>query len=92
MENNEIPSRHEMGDKVFCDFIDSGKLKGFICGIKFTDHGKVLYDIKLFPFVNDEPLGEEYIDERNMSFILKDIDSLFIKPEFEYLLKPDYEK
>lgn len=74
---SEKNSRHEIGNTIVLDFFQSGKLiNGVIAGIKYTDYGKVLYDIKLFPFVG-EPQNEE------MSTILKDVDSYFVKTEYD---------
>lgn len=73
-------SRHKMGDTVILNFFNCGKLgTGIISGIKYTDYGKVLYDITLRPFSDEE--GNE-----NLKTILKDIDSYFVKTEYDDLL------
>lgn len=75
MENTK--SRHSIGDEVVINLFALGKIQlGTIAGIKFTDYGKVLYDIKLFPFYNEE-------HNKNLHTILKDVDSYFIETEFE---------
>ncbi len=74
-------SRHKMGDTVILNFFNCGKLgTGIVSGIKYTDYGKVLYDITLRPFSNEA--GNE-----NLTTILKDIDSYFVKTEYDDLLK-----
>jgi len=76
----DTSSRHKMGDTIILDFFNCGKLEnGTISGIKYTDYGKVLYDITLYPFSNEE--GNE-----DLKTILKDIDSYFVKTEYDELL------
>ena len=73
-------SRHKMGDTVILDFFNCGKLgTGVISGIKYTDYGKVLYDITLRPFTNEN--GNE-----ELKTTLKDVDSYFVKTEYDDLL------
>lgn len=77
-ENNS--SRHKIGDVVIINFFNCGKIStGIISGIKYTDYGKVLYDIALYPFSN-EP------QNKDLKTILKDIDSYFITTEYDDLL------
>lgn len=76
-------SRHKLGDTVILDFFNCGKISiGIISGIKYTDYGKVLYDITLHPFSN-EP------QNKDLKVTLKDIDSYFIKTEYDELLTPN---
>lgn len=76
----DTSSRHKIGDTIILDFYNCGKLStGTISGIKYTDYGKVLYDITLYPFSNEE--GNEEIKT-----VLKDIDSFFVKTEYDELL------
>ena|ERR1017187_2345917 len=70
-----------IGQPVILSFFESGNLnKCFIASVKFTDYGKVLYDIKIYPFKKDEIKNEETFT------ILKDVDSLFVKSEYENIL------
>lgn len=63
-------SNHKIGDTVVLDFGQAGKLFGVkIAGVKFTDFGKVLYDVSIQPYPPDEHENEKIIN------ILKDIDS-----------------
>lgn len=76
----DTSSRHKMGDTIILDFFNCGKLStGTISGIKYTDYGKVLYDITLHPFSNEK--GNE-----ELKTVLKDIDSYFVKTEYDELL------
>lgn len=76
----DISSRHEIGDTIVLDFFNCGKLStGIIAGVKYTDYGKVLYDITLYPFSNEK--GNE-----DLKTTLKDIDSYFVKTEYEEIL------
>lgn len=76
----DTSSRHKMGDTIILDFFNCGKLAtGTISGIKYTDYGKVLYDITLHPFANEK-------ENEELKTILKDIDSYFIKTEYDELL------
>lgn len=75
-------SRHKMGDTIVLDFFNCGKIStGTISGVKYTDYGKVLYDITLRPFTHEK--GNEKI-----TTILKDVDSYFVKTEYDALLNP----
>lgn len=76
----DTPSRHKIGDTVILDFFNCGKLgTGIVSGIKFTDYGKILYDITLRPFSNEE-------ENKDLRTILKDVDSYFVKTEYDKLL------
>jgi len=84
-------SRHQIGEVVVLDFGKCGKLHSCkVAGVKFTDYGKVLYDISLHPY------GEEP-DEYNNHLIvntLRDIDSCRVKDPIEDALSiknEDYE-
>ena len=85
-ENNDqgpidTSSRHKIDDTVVLDFYQCGVIStGTISKISYTNYGKVLYDITIKPFSN-EP------DNKDHEFILKDIDSYFVKTEAEHLLK-----
>lgn len=73
-------SRHEIGDTIKLNFFDCGSLNsGIISGIKYTDYGKVLYDISLYPFRHEE--GNETV-----MTVLKDVDSYFIASHWDELL------
>lgn len=72
----DTSSRHKIGDKVILNFFDSGTVG--ICNVaavKYTDYGKVLYDVSLIPFQNEEHI-----------VILKDIDSYYVQTEAEKIL------
>jgi len=69
----EKESRHKISDTIILNFFKCGKLMfGEISGIKYTDYGKVLYDITLRPFKNEK-------DNENLTTILKDVDSYFVE-------------
>lgn len=73
-------SRHKIGDVVILDLFTCGRLSTcVISGIKYTDYGKVLYDITLKPFSNEE-------ENKGIVTTLKDIDSYFVKTEYDDLL------
>ncbi len=81
MEEQNKSSNHEIGDTIKLDFYDCGSLTtGIIAGIKFTDYGKVLYDIKLKPFISSVH------GENDLETILKDVDSYFVKSPIDNLL------
>lgn len=66
-------SRHKMGEKIILNFFECGKLMfGIVSGIKYTDYGKVLYDVTLYPF-KSEPKN------KLLKVELKDIDSYYIE-------------
>lgn len=69
----DTSARHGIGTKVILNFFNCGKLMfGNISGVKYSDYGKVLYDITLYPFKN-EP------DNKDFKTILKDVDSYFVE-------------
>lgn len=73
----DVTARHDIGSKVILNFFNCGKLMvGNISGVKYTDYGKVLYDITLYPFKN-EPGNE------NIKTTLKDVDSYFVEKILE---------
>ena len=75
----DTSSRHKIGDTVVLNFFTCGTLSTCtIASVKYTDYGKVLYDIALRPF-SDEP------DNENHLTILKDIDSYFVKTEVDMI-------
>jgi hypothetical protein len=80
--NIEPSSRHSIGDKVILDFWNCGKIMTGcrVSGVKYTDYGKVLFDITLYPFQNEPGNEEAYT-------ILKDVDSYFVKTEYDDVLK-----
>lgn len=68
-----IESRHKIGQKVVVNFYECGKLFfGTIAGVKYTDYGKVLYDISLFPFKSEE-------QNKDLKYTLQNIDSYFVE-------------
>jgi hypothetical protein len=73
-------SRHEIEDTVILNFYNSGKITGKICGVRFTDYGKVLYDVKIRPFVN-EPQNEKF------ETVVKEIDSYFVETEWDQIIQ-----
>lgn len=74
----EIPSRHELGDNVVVVFPNCGRLiNGIVSGIKFTNRGKVLYDITL----------QTLIFECKNEAVLTDIDSYYVKSIFDILIE-----
>lgn len=78
----DTSSRHKMGDTIILDFFHCGKLStGIISGIKYTDYGKVFYDITLHPFSNEK--GNE-----DLKITLKDIDGYFVKTEYDEIINP----
>ena len=80
LKESESTSRHKIGDDVLVDLFVCGKLSnGKISGIKYTDYGKVLYDITLNPFSNEE-------QNKDLKTILKDVDSYFIKAFYDDLI------
>lgn len=81
MDSHTDPvARHEIGDTVILNFFHCGKLSTCtIAGVKYTDYGKVLYDITLRPFYNEG-------NNQNLVTILKDIDSYFVKTEYDELI------
>ena len=71
-------SRHKMGDNIVLNFFSCGRIfNGIICGFKYTDYGKVLYDIKLKPFSTGP--------DTDFSTVLKDVDSYFVQKLEEQL-------
>lgn len=71
----ECSSRHGMGAEVRVEFNPTlGKfLIGTVCGVKFTDYGKVLYDVRFeVPDLTNETPGG--------STIIHDVDSAFVNP------------
>lgn len=71
----ECYSRHGMGAEVRVEFNPTmGKfLIGTVCGVKFTDYGKVLYDVRFeVPDLSGETPGG--------STIIHDVDSAFVSP------------
>lgn len=70
----EQKARHNINTKVIINFYECGKLMfGTVAATKFTNNGKVLYDIDLLPF-KSEP------DYKTHKITLKDIDSYFVEP------------
>jgi len=67
-------SRHKISDKVILNFFGCGKLMfGEVSGVKYTNYGKVLYDISLQPFKREDSPDKDY------KTTLKDIDSFFVE-------------
>lgn len=72
-----------MGDAVVLDFGQAGKLHScHVSGIKFTDYGKVLYDIDIHPY-GTEPDEQ---DNHLIVNVLKDIDSCRVLSVIESIL------
>lgn len=68
-----MDARHKIGTNIVLNFYECGKIMfGTIAGVKFTDYGKVLYDITLYPF-KSEP------QNKDLKITLKDIDSYFVE-------------
>lgn len=64
--NKELFSSHSIGDSVDIDFKNSKYIKGCkVAAVKFTDYGKVLYDIAV-PFAYD------------YTTVLQNLDSILI--------------
>ena len=79
----DVSSRHKIGDVVVLNFFTCGILSTCtISGIKYTDYGKVLYDVSLRPFSNEE-------ENKDIVTVLKDIDSYFVKTETDIILNND---
>lgn len=75
VNGQECSSRHGMGAEVRVEFNPTmGKfLIGTVCGVKFTDYGKVLYDVRFeVPDLTNETPGG--------STIIHDVDSAFVSP------------
>lgn len=67
-----MESDKKLGDAVVVNYGVSGLLRNcFVQSIKF-DEGKVYYDVKIFPFPDEE-------DNKDSFFIIKDVDSYFIE-------------
>lgn len=67
-------SRHQIGEEVVLSFYESGKLtNAFISGVRFTDYGKVLYDVTIYPFPSEE-------ENKEIGTTLVAVDSYFVKP------------
>ena len=75
-----MESRHQISDVIVVDFYESGKLTGEIIAIKFTDYGKVLYDIRIRPFASEK-------NNKEFTQILLNIDSYFVKTEYDIILE-----
>lgn len=76
----DTSSRHKIGDIIAVNLFTCGVLHGgIISGVKYTDYGKVLYDVTFRPFTNEE-------DNENITTIFKDVDSYFIKTETDLIL------
>ena len=75
VNGQDFPSQHGMGAEVHVVFNATAGdyLRGVVSGVKFTDYGKVLYDVRLeIPsWDNNTPGG---------STIVHDIDSCFVLP------------
>lgn len=75
VNGEECTSRHCMGDEVRVEFNPTmGKfLIGTICGVTFTDYGKVLYDVRFeVPDLTNETPGG--------GTIIRNVDSAFVSP------------
>lgn len=80
-ELNTGMSAKGIGQIVWLYFYSSGKIGPcVVSGITYTDYGKVLYNVKIRPFV-DEPDNDELLSE------LINIDSYFVKTETELILE-----
>ncbi len=67
MENIEMKSNKQIGEEIILDFKqDTKDIKMTIIGVKFTDYGKVLYDIKV-----------EYPNEGGIGY-MREVDSYYI--------------
>jgi hypothetical protein len=67
MSNLKLPSAHQVGATVDVNFGNSKYLKSCeVAAVKFTDYGKVLYDVKV-------PVGFD-----DLSTVIENIDSSLI--------------
>lgn len=77
-------SRNGIGQTVWLVFGSIGKIGPCVISrITYTDYGKVLYNVKLWPFP-DEKNNE--IDNTKIFTELHDVDSYFVKTEADLLL------
>lgn len=85
-ELNHPQARLKMGHPCVLQFGKNGKhgivRNCIVAGYKFTDYGKVLYDVRIFPYKGDEDESEQ---AQEINYLLRDIDSCAVFDPIELL-------
>jgi hypothetical protein len=72
-----MTSKFKIGEAVVVNLAIAGIISGVVDAVKFTENPhQVLYDIKVFPFANEEGNEHHHI-------ILKDIHGYYIEEAFD---------
>lgn len=75
-------SKINVGDSCIIDLHGSGIIKDCtVSAVKFTDYGKVLYDIKVLIYFGEDSQPTHH------ETIFKDVDSYFVKNDVQLLNK-----